>query len=426
MAQHVALNAQLLIESHYGVVIHRDFKPLYADDSYAQHYGYQSGKEILALPSLLQLIAPHERQNAIEDYAAIMAGRKKPGARTYSNSDKDGNLLTVLTVDHLVEWQGQQAMQITIIDLTHQVETRRKLQASEERYRELVDGSIQGILVHKNFKPLFCNRSYAQMHGYEDEQELLALDTIMSFVDPSHHHQAHNDNLALLNGEKETIKTEAKGIRADGSTVWLSLLSRPITWNGERVVQVTAMDVTEQHLLREKLEHRANYDGLTNLLNRRAVMELLEQQFYHDQLYMNPLCCVLIDFDNFKSINDQHGHHTGDQVLKMFATCCLSCIRKSDIIGRWGGEEFVLVLPNTDIAQAEVIANRICDSITRLRVATDNMLVGFTVSMGVASLTEATQTVEQLLSSADKALYQAKHEGKNRVVVADEDIPACN
>ena len=364
-----ALNEQLLIESHYGVVIHRDFKPLYADDNYARFLGYQNGNDILALPSLLPLIASHEQQKVLQEYHAIMAGSKKPGGRTCFNTDKDGNEFFVLAVDHVVEWLGQPAMQVTIIDLSHHVETQARLQASEERYRELVEGSIQGILVHKNFRPLFCNQAYAQIFGFDDEQALMRQETILPLIASSYHLQSHQDNHALLNGEKEAIKAEVKGIRTDGSTVWLNLLSRSIQWNGAQAVQVTAIDITEQQLLRKQLEHRANYDVLTNLLNRRAVMELLEKRFAYDLLHANPLCCVLIDFDNFKQINDRHGHHTGDEVLKLFASSCQSSIRKSDIIGRWGGEEFVLILPNTDVGQAAALAGRLCESIARLRVA---------------------------------------------------------
>lgn len=91
-----------------------------------------------------------------------MSGRLKPGVRSYKNIDNAGNELIVLTVDHIVEWQGEPAMQITIIDLSSQIETQRQLKASEERYRELIDGSIQGIVVHRDLTPLFCNRAYAR------------------------------------------------------------------------------------------------------------------------------------------------------------------------------------------------------------------------------------------------------------------------
>ncbi len=408
----------LLIESQYGVVIHRDFKPLYADDNYAHYFGYENGQDILAMASILPLIAPQEQQNAMASYRAVMSGKGRPGVRTYKNIDNQGNELIVLSVDHVVDWQGKPAMQVTVIDLSHHVETQRQLQASEERYRALVDGSIQGILVHKNFKPLFCNEAYARMQGFSDAQALMEHDSILPLIDMEHHPQAYSDNRQLLSGEKEMIKTEAKGVRTDGSTVWLSLLSRPILWNGERVVQVTAMDITEQQMLRERLEHRANFDGLTNLLNRRATMELLEKQFDYDKRNGNAMCCILIDFDDFKLINDRYGHHVGDLVLKLFAKTCKKSVRKSDFIGRWGGEEFVMVLPRTEIDQAAFIARRISNTIRELRIDAGEQNVSFTVSMGVAAMAENTESAEQLLNAADKALYQGKKQGKSCVVIA--------
>ncbi|MCW8328858.1 sensor domain-containing diguanylate cyclase [Photobacterium sp. SDRW27] len=425
MSQNAVVNEQLLIESHYGVVVHRGFKPLYADDNYARYFGYQSGQDIVALSSLLPLIAPTEQSNALLAYEQVMAGKLQPGVRTYKNIDNQGHELIVLTVDHVIEWQGEKAMQVTIVDLSPQAETQRQLQASEERYRALVDGSIQGIFVHKNFRPLFCNKAYAQMLGFADEQALMEQHSILPMIASDHHLQAHKDNYQLLAGNKDFIKTEAQSIRFDGSPVWMSLLSRPIQWDGETVVQVTAMDITEQQLLRQRLEHRANYDGLTNVLNRRAAMELLGKHFAHAQLHGNPFCCVLIDFDNFKSINDRYGHHMGDEVLREFATHCKTSIRKNDVIGRWGGEEFVLIFPDTDLQHAATIAERICDGITRLRVSAGSIDIGFSVSMGVSSLSDETSTVEQLLSNADNALYQAKHQGKSRVVIAGEDIDVC-
>ena len=413
-----SLSEQLLIEPHYGMVIHRDFKPLYADDDYAKFFGYQAAKDILSLTSLLQLIAPDEHQNAMRAYKEVMSGKQKPGVRTYKNIDKKGNELIVLAIDNIIEWQGHKAMQVMIIDLTCQFEMQHKLHVSEERYRVLVDGSIQGIIVHKNFKPLFCNLAYAHMFGFEDEQALMANNSIIPLISSEHREQAYLANQALLDGKENIIKNEVKGIRADGSTVWLSLLSRTVQWDGEQAIQVTVMDITEQQLLRERLEHRANYDGLTNLLTRRAFNELLEKQFAYDQLHGKPLCCALIDIDNFKHINDQNGHHAGDKVLQLFASACKKNIRKNDFIGRWGGDEFVLILPDTELKQATLIAERLCDDISKLKVTVDSGCLSFSVSIGVSSLSAHTDNVDVLFADADRALYQAKHQGKGRVAIA--------
>ena len=180
------------------------------------------------------------------------------------------------------------------------------------------------------------------------------------------------------------------------------------------------MDITEQQLLRERLEHRANYDVLTNLLTRRAFNELLAEEFTYAQQHSNALCCVLIDIDNFKNINDRNGHHSGDLVLQSFASTAKKNLRDSDFIGRWGGDEFVLILPKTDIDHAKLIADRLCNDLANLSIDIDNGSLSFSVSIGVSCLSKKVHNVETLLSEADKALYQAKHQGKGCVAIASQ------
>lgn len=423
MSTHSLLHEPLAIDAQYGLVIHRNFIPLFANDAYAHCFGYNTGQEILALPSLLSLIAEHEQDTAKTAYQRVMTGLDQPGVRTFENLNKDGELITVLTVDSVVDWQGEPAMQIIVVDLSRQMAIQRQLLASEQRYRELVDGSIQGMLVHKDFQPLFCNQAYAHMYGFTDANALLAQPSILPFINTQFHVQAWLDNQALLAGKVPVIKTEAKGLRADTSVLWLSLLSRPVDWNGERAVQVTAMDITEQHDLREQLEYRANFDGLTNVLNRRALSEHLQQQLKSAITRRRPLSCLLIDIDNFKAINDSFGHHAGDVVLQHFAKGCQQLTRQHDLLGRWGGEEFVLVLPGTPVQQAQQIAERLCCAMANLDVPVGSLSIHFTVSIGVAALSSAIQSIEQLVGSADVALYDAKHRGKGQVVVAEVTAP---
>ncbi|MBC7004148.1 sensor domain-containing diguanylate cyclase [Photobacterium sp. BZF1] len=407
------------IDSSYGTVIHRNFKPLYADDSYAQFFGYDDGQAILEMGNLLTLIAPHERDAAWQAYRDIMSGKEKPGIQTYRNIDNEGNELFVLTIDHLIKWQGEPAMQITIVDLSSQFKALNKLNDSEMRYRELVDGSIQGLLVHSNFKPLFCNLAYANMLGFESEKELLAIDSILPLIAEQYHPQAHKDNAALLSGANASIKTDALTKRVDGQPLWLSLISRPIEWNGKQAVQVTAIDVTEQYQLREKLEYRANHDSLTGLINRRTATEIAKYALPCHKADEQPLCCVLIDLDNFKSINDRYGHQTGDEVLQHFAATCQRVLRNTDYISRWGGEEFLLLLPSTTIEQAQMITEHLRRQISESSIRVEGVPLNYTASMGIASLTLEDKGLHNLLYRADKALYTAKQEGKDQIVVAN-------
>ncbi|MGJ8679316.1 GGDEF domain-containing protein [Paraglaciecola sp.] len=171
-------------------------------------------------------------------------------------------------------------------------------------------------------------------------------------------------------------------------------------------------------LYNRTLKSLVNTDELTGLANRRFILEKLKVQLKFSQSNKADLCVAMIDLDWFKQINDQYGHFTGDKVLKEFARICAATIGKTDIIGRIGGEEFLLVMPNVNCQNAKIELENL-----RLKIANlaDNINLPetkVTISVGVSS-SLATDTLEDLIQRADSALYQAKETGRNRVVVCD-------
>lgn len=174
-----------------------------------------------------------------------------------------------------------------------------------------------------------------------------------------------------------------------------------------------------ERLARRELERLATTDGLTGILNRRRFLELAEVEFLRHQRYHRPLAFITADLDHFKRVNDQFGHQAGDAVLKSFAEHMAGCVRGQDLLGRLGGEEFGLVLPETSSEQARLVAERIragCDSLG-LELA-PGQSVSFTVSLGVSEARPGDQSLAQLMSRSDAALYQAKESGRNQVVLA--------
>jgi diguanylate cyclase (GGDEF)-like protein len=173
----------------------------------------------------------------------------------------------------------------------------------------------------------------------------------------------------------------------------------------------------ENSLLYEKTLELARVDGLTGAATRRFLMERLKQEIDRADRYQTSLSILMLDLDKFKSFNDTYGHPKGDELLKSFSFMVMSMVRSTDIAGRYGGEEFCVILPNTSIKGAAVIAERIRKSMEELRISPgdDRPAAGRTVSIGVAEFS-AGQTVEKLLSDADAALYRAKEGGRNRVV----------
>jgi diguanylate cyclase (GGDEF)-like protein len=169
--------------------------------------------------------------------------------------------------------------------------------------------------------------------------------------------------------------------------------------------------------LYQKTLELAQHDGLTGLSNRRYLMERLNQEMDRAERYQTSLSVIMLDLDKFKSFNDTYGHVKGDELLKAFSAMVKKAVRSTDIPGRYGGEEFFVVLPNTSVKGALVIAERIRASMEALRIPLEDGQppVGRTASIGVAEFS-AGDTIEKLFSHADAALYQAKEGGRNRVM----------
>jgi diguanylate cyclase (GGDEF)-like protein len=164
---------------------------------------------------------------------------------------------------------------------------------------------------------------------------------------------------------------------------------------------------------REVLRNQASHDYLTQLLNRGGIMEALEQELSRSRRTGEPFSVILVDIDHFKHINDTYGHLTGDEVLFEVANRVRSCMRSYDSVGRYGGEEFLLVIPGCDHSQAFQVAEKIRLAVNQNPIRTSRLDRSLTISLGVA--TRKTETsIEALLMAADSALYRAKKSGRNR------------
>jgi two-component system cell cycle response regulator len=176
----------------------------------------------------------------------------------------------------------------------------------------------------------------------------------------------------------------------------------------------------------ERLEKLALTDGLTQIHNRRHFQIRLAEEFRRAQRYDNPMALILADLDHFKNINDTDGHVVGDLVLRKVAGCFMACIRDTDTAARWGGEEFAVVLPQTHLAGALTVAERIRKDIGALRLGPEQKL-SVTASLGVASYPAAhVHTTDELVRAADEALYRAKRDGRNRVCLTDPAGPGVH
>ena len=183
---------------------------------------------------------------------------------------------------------------------------------------------------------------------------------------------------------------------------------------------VEQLEDYRQKILGQKweLERLATTDPLTGVYNRRYFMEFAIKEFLRSRRYSHVFSVIQIDIDHFKKINDIHGHAAGDDALKAFAANCLEILRENDVLGRVGGEEFTIILPETEKEGAVIVAERFRQTIADLRLYVDKQFIHFTVSIGVTNLRKDDSGMEAVLRRADEALYLAKNGGRNKVVSA--------
>jgi len=205
--------------------------------------------------------------------------------------------------------------------------------------------------------------------------------------------------------------------RKDGTMIPLCLNGMLVTGaDGQRYIWSIIEDITERKQIEQKLEQLALTDPLTRLANRRHFMATVERELALAIRYGSPLSVMMIDIDQFKNINDTYGHKVGDVVLTRLGELCLEALREVDAVGRLGGDEFAVVLPQTGSDQALEVAERLRKMVADSEIPLEYGLpLHFTVSIGVATLINASANIDTLFSQADKALYDAKHKMRNRV-----------
>ncbi len=176
----------------------------------------------------------------------------------------------------------------------------------------------------------------------------------------------------------------------------------------------------QQANLKLMLEKMASFDHTTGLMNRRAFTEIIHREYAQSKRSGKPFSLLLMDLDRFKLINDNYGHETGDRILRGISETSRSTLRSCDWIGRWGGEEFLAILPDTDEAEAQAIAERLRESVDQFSIELNGQLIKATMSIGISSFPQDGETPDFLIRAADAALYEAKKTGRNRVVAAKE------
>mgnify|MGYP003396798398 FL=1 len=221
----------------------------------------------------------------------------------------------------------------------------------------------------------------------------------------------------LINGAVED--REYRIIAADGQVRWLSdkcFINRLAEPGQPTIIVGIAEDITDKKHIETELQRLATTDGLTQSSNRRHFFDCAHREFEQARKQGEPLSFLLLDIDDFKVINDTYGHQVGDSVLQRIAESGRASLRRGDVFGRIGGEEFAAVFPGCAPDMAMQVAERLQREIQRLGFCHDDQTFGITISQGLTSLTAEDANIDALFARADAAMYEAKRQGKNRII----------
>lgn len=411
----------LLNSQTVGLVTLQDRTILWCNDTFLRMMGYESLNEI-------QGETTRKFYAREEDFIAVGEAYREHGDLSVLNRDfefvsKDGRSVWVDLSGSRLPAERQSLW--VIVDVSQRVKSQQALQRSESKFRTLFESTSEAIMVLDGDRFIDCNPSTLKMFGAQSKDQICSISP--ANISPEQQ-PCGTDSIALSHKWIERAYTEGS-VRFEwvhqrldtrqkfAAEVLLSL----VPFEDHKALLAVVWDVSERQALIEKIRRQANYDHLTGMFNRRYFMELAERELERARRSEKPLAVLGIDIDHFKRINDTYGHKAGDLALKKFAEICHEVVRQTDLAGRMGGEEFAILLPETDLGSAREIAERLRKRVdeSELVLPDGENVVRFTVSVGLALLLSKEHAeIDMLLQKADAGLYQAKKSGRNKVVVA--------
>lgn len=359
-----------------------------------------------------------EEQTLAAAQAALQGGALGSGADAFADLTRQYARLLRHT-RHLIRVSDRMQEELNRLN--------ERLRESEEKYRSLFENAHEGIFIARlDGQFLQVNPAMAQVLGCPTPEDFLKAHqegAAWPFLDSDD--QEGLFNTLAMHGQVSHL--QMRMLRQNGPTIWVEINAQvrpPDTRHPDAKIEGVLSDITERKRMLEELRHLATTDSLTGLYNRRHFLELCQRELRRTRRYPNHVALLMLDADHFKNVNDTYGHDAGDQVLRIISRLCRAHIREVDIVGRMGGEEFAILLPQTGFPAALDIAERLRAAIaqTTLPLA-DGQMLRFTVSIGGYTFTGRQLAVDELLKAADRALYAAKRHGRNRVEVHQGEPP---
>lgn len=394
-----------------GILVHENFKPLYVNPSFAKLFGFEQQRAVKAMPSLTPLFPPEVWPQIVARHSAKLRGESIAPTARFRALRKDGKEIWISITTRIINWHGKTAFQWNMFDITTQMAAEEAVQNSEQRLSAMLEILPVAMYIARKSdgRILFVNRKTCLLFQ-QSAGPLLRGNTTGFFAN-----QEDAKNIAnLLNTVPDIREIEVEMLNVQGRKFTAEMAAINMDYAGVAAVLVAINDISARKQLEQELFLQANTDALTAISNRRHFMDQAEQELRRARRFGRELSLMMLDLDHFKSINDKFGHAAGDQVLQSFVKISADSLRQSDIMGRLGGEEFAVLLPETTLDQAIYVAERLRESIAARPIATIKGAVPASVSIGITRLSDEDLTLDLMLSRADELLYKAKKNGRNR------------
>jgi diguanylate cyclase (GGDEF)-like protein/PAS domain S-box-containing protein len=384
--------------------------------------GYKSKKELLNThPSELSPEMQPDGRSSFEKANEILSTFDQGSIRfKWDHKRQNGEVFPVEVVMTAIPIGERKVFHIVWRDITERTQADKKLRESEERFRYALDVTSDGVWDWniKTGEVIFSDK-WCRSLGYEPDgvvnnvnfwKAILHLDDIEETMNKLNEH---------FEGKTETYECENRLMKSSGEFRHNLDRGRVFEWDehGKPLRMIgTDTDITERKKMEDELKHMATHDHLTGLYDRNVLEQQLNDEIQRASRYNHNLSVFMLDIDHFKTINDNYGHQIGDKILQHFAKELEFSIRNTDYPTRYGGEEFVVILPETPLPKAEELAERLRNQIAEHRFPIDNDEdINLTISIGIATFPENAQTGQELLEVADSAMYAAKEAGRNQV-----------
>jgi diguanylate cyclase (GGDEF)-like protein/PAS domain S-box-containing protein len=396
---------------------------LVANEHAAKTYGYSSIDTFLSDPASLVSDGEYgwdEAQRRFKE--AVAKGGDRFIWKSRHSSGRDIWMDVALTP---VDLDGRACMLAACADVTAEREAAQKLQASESRFRSIlqdIDGvAVQGYRLDGSV--VYWNKASKELYGYTEEEARKS--TLFDLIIPERMREEVRANVAAVGDGGDIPNGELELQRKDGSLVPVYSSHTVLRVPGaEPELFCVDIDLTERKAHEEALDRMANYDSLTGLPNRRLMGDLIEQMMARVERNQDTFALCYIDLDDFKPINDQHGHDVGDQVLVAVAQRLRRLVRGSDLVSRLGGDEFVVALDG--IGEGPELDRRLEFLLEGLArpIQVDRLELQVHASVGVTLYPTDSADPDTLLRHADQAMYRAKSQGRNRYSLFDVELEA--